>query len=152
MDTPLFDDEILLFQIPFRFIHALMEHHTPLAEAGLNKTEVRTLMILYYNAPLSMKMLGHWVGMSKGSLTQVVDKLVRSKMAIRFSNPDDRRMVLVRITQLGKDTADLLNEDLRRYIQSRLEPLSQKELEELKAALHTMYSIITQLQESHHNA
>ncbi len=136
-------DPILFFQIPHRFLNALMFDHVLRPAFGLNKTDIRTLMGLRFLSPVSMQRLGNWVGIPKGSFTQVVDKLVRSGLVVRSENPKDRRMVLVSITEKGKETAVAVDADLRTHLDNKLKSLKADEVASLIKALETIREITT---------
>lgn len=135
------EDAIEFFQVPHRFIHILMSDYTVPAEFGLNQSDIRTLMMLRNQGLVSMKELGNWVGMAKGSFTQVVDKLVRTGLAERSSNPRDRRMVMVSITSRGKRMTTVLDRDLRVYLEEKFKILETEEQKDLERALDILSNI-----------
>jgi DNA-binding MarR family transcriptional regulator len=139
------DDTLLCFQIPHHFIHQLMHDHVLSAEFEINKTEVRTLMSMRREGPMTMQSLGHLVGISKGSLTPVVDKLICLKLAQRSNHPDDRRKVLVAITAKGMETATILDKELRSYLDSKFSVLSDEERKALFQSLQTIHTITAKL-------
>jgi DNA-binding MarR family transcriptional regulator len=138
-------DALLYFQIPHLFIHQLIHDHILPNDFDINKTEIRTLMTMRREGPLTMQNLGFKVGIPKGSLTSVVDKLIRLNMAQRSDHPDDRRKVLVSITPKGMETANILDKELRSHLEHKFSVLSQKERDALFQALKTIHTISAQL-------
>ncbi len=63
-------------------------------EASLLETVVR-------RQPITMSEIGRVSGTQPSTMTGVVDRLVRRGILARESSPDDRRVVLVRLTELG---------------------------------------------------
>lgn len=51
--------------------------------------------------PITMSEIGRASGTQPSTMTGVVDRLVRQGVLRRDSSPDDRRVVLVRLTDLG---------------------------------------------------
>jgi DNA-binding MarR family transcriptional regulator len=141
------DDPLICFQIPHHFIHQLTHDHPIPAEFDINKTEIRALMAMRHQGPMTMQELGRFVGISKGSLTSVVDKLIRSELVQRSAHPQDRRKVLVAITAKGMKTAIVLDKDLRLHLDRKFSVLSAEERDALFQSLKTIHMISTRLEE-----
>jgi DNA-binding MarR family transcriptional regulator len=64
-------------------------------------------LALYHlaNEALSASALGDRLGLTSGSVTTLVDRLVARKLARRRPNPTDRRGVLVELTKSGHATS-----------------------------------------------
>jgi DNA-binding MarR family transcriptional regulator len=62
------------------------------------------MLALYHlaNEPLSSKALGERLGLTSGSITVLVDRLVVRKLARRTNHETDRRIVLVELTHIGR--------------------------------------------------
>ncbi len=60
-------------------------------------------LALYHlaNEPLSASALGDRLGLTSGSVTALIDRLVLKEMARRTHHPTDRRVVLVELTELA---------------------------------------------------
>ncbi|MGX9415845.1 MarR family winged helix-turn-helix transcriptional regulator [Vibrio sp. WJH972] len=142
------DDILLLFQIPHHFVHQLMHDHIVPSELGVNKTEMRTLMSVRRGGGLTMLELGHRVGIPKGSLTSVVDKLITLELVVRSQHPDDRRKVVVAITDKGLETGELMDTHLRNHLGKKFMALSEEQRTDLFQALRTIHNISEQLQDS----
>jgi DNA-binding MarR family transcriptional regulator len=142
------DDILLSFQIPHHFMHQLMHDQVVPAELGINKTEVRTLMTLRRKGPMTMHDLGDRVGIAKGSLTSVVDKLISLALAERSEHPDDRRKVLVAITKAGLETARKMDKHLRAHLDKKFSVLEESERLELLQSLKTIHTISKRLKDA----
>lgn len=68
-------------------------------------------------------------------VTRLVDRLVRAGLARRARTPDDRRVVLVRITPRGLDLLARLDGPTSSLVRSRLSHLSRSELAALSRLL-----------------
>jgi MarR family transcriptional regulator, organic hydroperoxide resistance regulator len=60
-------------------------------------------LALYHlaNEPLGASVLGERLGLTSGSVTALVDRLVTRKLVRRTSHPTDRRSVLIEMTKTG---------------------------------------------------
>ncbi|TCS40208.1 MarR family winged helix-turn-helix transcriptional regulator [Reinekea marinisedimentorum] len=139
------DDILLTFQIPHHFIHLLMHDHVVPDELGINKTEVRTLMAIRREGPVSMRTIGSRVGIAKGSLTSVVDKLIKLELVQRSEHPEDRRKVLVSITEKGQQVAIREDKELRAHLGRKFSVLEDEEREALFQSLSTIQKITKRL-------
>ncbi len=132
------DEVSLLIQVPYRLIHVIMHGKNPDPDGNLNKTHARTLAMLRHHGPLSMHGLSDLVGMPKGSFTQVVDKLVRMGLAERTRKPEDRRVVLVSITDRGRNKINEFDAFFGECVRETFTVLKEEEIDALLKALRTI--------------
>lgn len=59
-------------------------------------------------APLTPSVVGERMLMTSGSMTSLVDTLVRRGLVTRKPHPDDRRMLLIDITDAGRALVDVI--------------------------------------------
>jgi DNA-binding MarR family transcriptional regulator len=86
-------------------LRAEHEHAAHLARAmGLPAADMLALYHLADEA-LSAKVLGQRLGLTSGSVTSLIDRLVDRKLARRTTDPSDRRGVLVEMTKHGRNTS-----------------------------------------------
>ncbi len=94
----------------FRVANVVRYHmeRNVLAPHGLSFTAFTTLWVLWVWGEREARHLAAEAGISKGTLTGVVTTLERRGLVERHTHPNDRRLVLIRATDLGVDTmADL---------------------------------------------
>src|SRR5262245_59637890 len=65
--------------------------------AGLNRTDMRCLDIIYLEGPVTAGRLAEATGLTTAAITTVLDRLERAGHARRRPDPADRRRVLVEI-------------------------------------------------------
>lgn len=135
------EDALLFVQVPHRFIHTILRDITLPQEVHLNKTHVRTLLMLRDHGPISMHRLGKRVGMSKGSFTQVIDGLVREGLVKRYRDPQDRRSVLVAVTSSGISVVKKLDKNFLSHLMPFLALLSESERQDTIDAIKKLRRI-----------
>jgi DNA-binding MarR family transcriptional regulator len=64
---------------------------------GLHTTDLEVLDLVYMRGQVSAGELAQATGLTTGSVTALIDRLVRAGYVERHADPDDRRRVLVRI-------------------------------------------------------
>lgn len=70
-------------------------------ETGYSLAQVHTVEVLGCHGALRMKELAEKLGITTGTLTVQVDKLVAAKLIERCPHPEDRRAIVVRLTKQG---------------------------------------------------
>ena len=104
---------------------------------GLNRGEVGALSALRIAGPphqLSPTRLGKGLMLSSAGVTSRVDRLERRGLVRRLPDPDDRRGVIVELTEQGRDVVDAAVAALTvsdRDLMERLEPAEIEQLERL---------------------
>jgi len=70
---------------------------------GLSLTAAATLATLEREGPQRLTELATAEGVTQPAMTQIVTRLERDALAARAADPADRRVVLVEVTQGGRD-------------------------------------------------
>ena len=92
--------------------------HAVGGQLNLGMPEIITLAQLLYAEPLRTSAVGERTGLTPGSVTALLDRLETRGYISRVRPPDNRRVVLIALTEAGRDLA--------RGIYTPLEPLLQK--------------------------
>ena len=74
-----------------------------LALEKLTISQFGTLEALLHLGPLNQKELGQKLLKSGGNITLVIDNLIKSGLVKRSVNPNDRRAVIINLTEKGKE-------------------------------------------------
>ena len=87
-----------------RYLAAVVRFHLQAAErSGLGPTDYQAASLLKLDGPTTTGALGGRLGLTAGSATRVVDRLVAAGLARRIADPGDRRRVLVEHTGVLPD-------------------------------------------------
>ncbi len=73
-------------------------------ELDMTIPQLKTLVLLERMGALRMGSISTYLGRALSATTTVVDRLVEKKLVDRSSDPDDRRVVLCHLTDVGRDT------------------------------------------------
>ncbi len=107
----------------------------------------RILAILQHSeTPPTMGELSAQLGIPLSSVTRIVDGLVRAKFAERLDDPNDRRVVRLRMTPRGEQFIEAGIDFLRQRIQQLLEHFTADEQAQL---LRLTTKLIDSLQAQH---
>ena len=95
-----------------RQLSVYLETHT--RELGVSPSEGHLISYLRSYAPAPVGELVRVFGMKQSTLTSMLDRLERDGFLRREVNPDDRRSLLIHITDAGADLSERLSDQLTR--------------------------------------
>jgi MarR family 2-MHQ and catechol resistance regulon transcriptional repressor len=102
-----------------------------LSDVGLTISQFGVLEALLHLGPLNQKALGTKLLKSGGNITLVIDNLEKSGWVERHRDPEDRRSMLIHLTDEGEEfISGYFPKHLDRIV-SEFEVLSVEELEQL---------------------
>jgi DNA-binding MarR family transcriptional regulator len=87
---------------------------------------------------LSMSDLGKMLIISKPNATALVNKLIVKGMVVRFSDKQDRRIIMIRLSSKGIQFVEKNHKKYQDQIKKRLLSLSDKELELFSVSLQNV--------------
>jgi len=116
--------------------------------SGLTTSQLFTLLLLD-GAPESgapMSHLAKELGVSLPTATGLVDRLVREALVERRPHPEDRRVVLVRLTDAGRDVTRRILDALEDLVTRILVRMNEKERQALLQAVEQVYLLSAEIQ------
>lgn len=102
-----------------------------LAEQDLTISQFGVLEALFHLGPLNQKALGEKLLKSGGNITLVVDNLEKSGWVERQRNPQDRRSMLIHLTEEGEELVSSYFPQHLDNIMQEFKCLSNYELDQL---------------------
>ncbi|MFH1824364.1 MAG: MarR family transcriptional regulator [Candidatus Firestonebacteria bacterium] len=114
--------------------------------AELSLSQMKTLSVfICEDKPLKMSDVAKKLNVTLPTVTQIVDKLVSLELLERVRNEEDRRLVIVSITEKGKRLVRMSQERRIESFKWWLEKLSLKEQMELVATLEKLNEILERI-------
>lgn len=105
---------------------------------GLTVPQFGTLEALYHLGPLSLGDLADKLLVTGGNVTYVMDRLEDQGLVYRYRRPDDRRVILARLTPEGRELVADVFPGHASYIEHLSRHLSLDEQRALSALLKTL--------------
>lgn len=96
---------------------------------GINQTDGRCLDVIDHHGPLPAGELATAAGLTTGAVTQVIDRLEAKGFVERTPDPEDRRRVLVGVTEKGRSRAHAHYSPLAEKAQRELLFMTRADLE-----------------------
>lgn len=98
---------------------------------GFTTSQCYTILELYKNNQLSMNDLSDKMNLNNSTMTRILDNLVRDKYIKREKSEEDRRIVIVSLTDSGREVAEKLNGVLTEYYRKIIANIPEGEVENI---------------------
>lgn len=108
--------------------------HARLAEHGLTFPQAMILRALHKEGRRTARELADAMCVTPANITGILDRLERDRLVTRSRNPDDRRVVYVRLTEKGHGKVEALQENAT-LLSDLFEGWSEADLKKLRALL-----------------
>jgi DNA-binding MarR family transcriptional regulator len=128
----------LLMDVGPLVMRIIRRHAREHAPGGLSVTQLRTLFFLRRHAGASLTRVAEFHGLTLSSTSKLVDGLVQRDLATRAQAPDDRRRVLLALTDEGLGLLVETQARGREALAARLERLTATERAEVASALRLL--------------
>jgi DNA-binding MarR family transcriptional regulator len=114
----------------------------------LSKNQPIVIKIIGIEGEIMPSTLGKYTGMEKSSLTRMVDDLEKKGIVFRKTDPEDRRKVLVSLTEKGLDCYNRLSQITTEMAEELLQFVDGKDVENFMHSLETIVKILRKIDES----
>lgn len=112
---------------------------------GLNKSQKKTMIFLNMEGGATLSDIAKVMNLERGSVTTLVDSLEEMEFVRREKDPNDRRKMVVYLTEKGNTITELMCDTLESYVSGKLSMLTDEEVTKLKESIHTMASVVEKL-------
>lgn len=114
-------------------------------DIDVSLAKIKTLSALLEGDNCTMKELKDRLNLAFSTTTENVDRLVREKMVLRINDPNDRRVVRVKLTKKGERLIRRLNKIKEKQIVKTLEKLSFSNRKCLLKNFEGIFSILNKI-------
>ena len=109
---------------------------------NLTKTQLFILMALMRNQSLNMSQISIYIASSQEQATRAVAPLVTSGLLERFYDESNRKLVLVRLTEMGKEFIRAKKQFISKHLLDCFDVLTGQDEDELLDALERTLKIL----------
>lgn len=120
-------------------------HQTGSGSYNLNKNQNKAILIIGAVGEIMPTTLGRCLDLQKGSLTSMIDALEKEELVYRRGDPEDRRKILVSLTEKGNDYRNWLTEELEKNYSEVLRRLTEEDISAYQESLKTMLNTLKKL-------
>ena len=112
-------------------------------ESDLSVAQLRVILVLQSQGPSRMSSVASVIGIALPTATGVMDNLVKKNLVIRENDPQDRRLVICRLSPQGQDLINKLWISGRFQMENLLEGLTEEQLEKAHEVARILYENIS---------
>jgi DNA-binding MarR family transcriptional regulator len=117
----------------------------PSNRQDMSRTTASTLARLQREGPIRLTVLAAAESVAQPSMTQLVQRLERQGLAARVSDPEDRRVTLITITDPGREVLAERGQAQQALLTESLASLPAEEREALGSAIRTALPIVRRM-------
>lgn len=126
-DTVVDEDAVSAFLDAGRALVGIAVHSVNAAPFDLTVTQYRLLAVVAASGPLAITEVGILLGVVQSNATRHCDRLQRLGLLERRRSAEDRRVVLVHLTDSGQEVVEFVTELRREQIRAVLATMSRSE-------------------------
>jgi DNA-binding MarR family transcriptional regulator len=123
-----------------RQVRRALRGYVPEAWMNLNLTipQLKSLFLIAREGSMNTKSLAKELGVTSPNVTGIIDRLVKQGLVSRQENPEDRRMLEIRVTDKGEAILASLREEMISSMSGLLARMSTEELSSVARALASL--------------
>jgi DNA-binding MarR family transcriptional regulator len=115
--------------------------HKELLEMDLTAPQLKVVLLLYLYGSTRMSELAGSLGVTLATATGIMDRLVERGLVTRENQPNDRRVVMCKLSENGLEMTDRLWKTSREKARQLLSGMELSRLQMIDEALGTMIAI-----------
>lgn len=112
---------------------------------NLGRRQLYTLYVLSQVDHLNMTSLAEKIGVSNQQLTKIVDKLVRKNYAERSYDENNRRVILISLTEEGKKYLSVMSKKISNSIDEHTKSISEERKQEIIKSINTLDDFLKEI-------
>ncbi|MFT3751379.1 MAG: MarR family transcriptional regulator [Paludibacter sp.] len=121
------------------------------AKTNLNPGSLFVIGVLSKHNMLSMSEIGCKLSMPKPHVTAQIDKLIAEGMVERLFDPNDRRIINIKMTEKGKEDFKAIKAELSRDLRERIEKLEEQKMITLFESTQQVRNILSEIMDDSGN-
>jgi DNA-binding MarR family transcriptional regulator len=110
--------------------------------ANLSLSEFKCLRAFRRDTEMSVKDIAHRMNLTSSRLTRIIDGLVKKRFVTRHIDPDDRRIINVRLTKQGEIVARKVSNDCTHVYEQVLGILQHKDHDRIIQAVNELADVM----------
>jgi MarR family transcriptional regulator, organic hydroperoxide resistance regulator len=127
-----------------RLVNRHLDQYNPDIWMGLSLTiaQVKSLFFIYNEGTVNFRQLAAAMKVTPSNVTGIIDRLVEQGLVTRTENPEDRRMLMLRLTDKGEVLMSNLRERRVNQMSSILSRMTDSQLETVYKGIAMLASVV----------
>ena len=135
-----------LFKLIMQINRKTIRQDESLKCTSMPPSHMKVIFYIQHLGPSTVSDVARNLNISKPNMTPIIDNLVNNDLVIRYEDPNDRRKILLNLSQKGHEFLDEKKKKILSLLSSQLANLESKEdLIILKESVENINTIIAKL-------
>lgn len=131
--------------VMYRIKRSMSQSFGPERHPPLPHVQMHTLLAVQKNNGLNMTELSERMFMTRQQMTKIIDGLVERELVERKSNPDNRRLVLIVMSEKGEQFLETMFRHRAENMARLLAAVDDEDVERLGNAAQTLNDVLSKL-------
>ncbi|MHC1747920.1 MAG: MarR family winged helix-turn-helix transcriptional regulator [Cellulosilyticaceae bacterium] len=123
----------------------ILDPHAIIKTLVLPPSHTKVVFYLFHHGSTSVSKIAKDLCISKPNMTPILDNLIVHGYINRANSPDDRRIILIELTEEGKFFFKSIQQLMEKNLEAKLATLSASDLAILDDAIKTLSTIINKI-------
>ena len=124
----------------------VFSHDDIVKRLSIPPSHAKVIFHLHFGGEASVSEIAKNLSISKSNMTPIIDKLIQENLVERFTDPNDRRIIRVRVTEKGHEFCLKQREKTKKHLEEKISSLSLEELEKIKDLAKELNSIFSKIE------
>lgn len=110
----------------------VFSHDDVIKRLCIPPSHAKVIFHLHHKEGASVSEIARDLSISKSNMTPIIDKLIKENLVERFNDPNDRRVIRIRVTQKGHDFCAEQKEKTKKHLKEKISSLSSYDLDRIE--------------------
>jgi DNA-binding MarR family transcriptional regulator len=140
MTTPDYQHDLVrrIIETNREIMRSAVMAHPEIMDLDLTMPQLKVIMLLHVAGDLRAGAVAERLGVHISTASGLLDRLAAARLIRRVEDPDDRRLVISRLTPRGRDIVERIQGSAHECMEQRLRSLTNDELEALATGLSAL--------------
>ncbi|MCR3758597.1 MarR family transcriptional regulator [Clostridium felsineum] len=103
--------------------------------SGVTISQCHAIVEIGRNEELSLNELARILNLDKSTMSRTINKLVKEELVIREAHPEDRRYIVIRLTDKGSDLFKSIEKNMTNYYENIFTAIEESKREQILDSL-----------------
>lgn len=128
-----------------KFPSSVKEIEKCIEKYPLPPSHMKVILYIHENSPCSVSQIAKNLNISKPNMTPIIDRLIEYDFVLRYTDPNDRRILRIELTPKALKIFDSIKTALVENICCKLDTLPEEDLTVLHSSINNISSIMKKL-------
>ncbi|EMS69159.1 MarR family winged helix-turn-helix transcriptional regulator [Ruminiclostridium cellobioparum] len=122
--------------------HKMINRSIMLKGLSVPPSHMKVIFYLTTNGPSPVSKIANDLEISKPNMTPIIDNLIAEGYAVRYDDPNDRRIINIKATEKAFNTLKQKKQETVELVSEKLSSLSDEDIELLMATIPPLIKIL----------